>query len=116
VTEHDDALDDDELLEREREEYERQCRVAWQHGYAPLSWEEHRRKVLETRLLEVKEAGNGGMQLRAPRWVGRLRLLVVAIVLVAAAVVATARAASVISETTWGRSALRGDERCRGRV
>jgi uncharacterized delta-60 repeat protein len=44
----------------------------------------------------------GGMELRAPRRFGRRRLLVVAMVLVAPAVVATARAATVISETTWG--------------
>lgn len=44
----------------------------------------------------------GGMQLRAPRGIGRRRLLVASVVLAAVAVVATARAASVISETTWG--------------
>ena len=42
----------------------------------------------------------GGMQLRG-------RLLVVAVALVAAVVVATARAASVITETTWAVRAPR---------
>jgi uncharacterized delta-60 repeat protein len=44
----------------------------------------------------------GYMRLRASRGIGRRRLLAVVMALMAAALVAGARAATVVSETTWG--------------